>query len=155
MNRNFIVITIVTLGLFAGGATTLAQNRPYDQVMKDIGAAFRILNENLNDDGEDAAPEGESAEPALDAERAAAAIEAADNLVGLFEEVEAFWAPFNVKYALDLARDAREGAAAAGIAARANNIEMAQEGYAAMQTTCRNCHYTHREETDSGFLIRP
>ena len=155
MHQKFAVIMIVTAGLFAGGATSLAQNRPYDLVMQEIGGAFRILNENLNDAGEDDAPDSESADPTLDAESAAAAIEAAASLEGLFEEVEAFWAPFNSKYALDLAKDAREGAVAVGVAARTNNIEMAQDGYSAMQATCRNCHYTHREETDTGYLIRP
>ena len=157
MNRKFVLIMIATAGLFAGGAAALAQNRPYDQVMKDIGAAFNSLEENLEPDEEsaEAALDEESAEAALDEESAEAAVEDAAKLEGLFEEVEAFWAPFNAQYALDLARDAREAAAAVGAAVRGNDIEMAQEGYAAMQTSCTNCHYSHRVVTDSGFLIKP
>ncbi len=155
MNPKFFLIMIAAAGLFAGGATAHAQNRLYDQVMKDIGAAFGILNENLNQDGEEAAPDGESAEAILDADSAAAAIEAAAELEGLFEEVEAFWAAFNTEYALDLARDGREAAAAVGLAARSNNLELAQEGYQLMQGSCRNCHYSYRVVIDDGYLIRP
>ena len=155
VNQKFVLVTFAIAGLFAGGATALAQNRPYDVVMKDIGAAFGILTENLNEDGEEEALDADGEEEALDADGAAAAIAAADELDGLFEEVEAFWAKFNTTYAVDLATDAREGAAAVRDGASANNIEMARDGYQAMQTTCRNCHYTHREITDSGFRIRP
>lgn len=139
---------IAIAGLFSGGAAALAQNRPYDQVMKDIGATFDSLEQNLE-------PDEESAAAALDEESAAAAVEDAAKLEGLFEEVAAFWAPFNAQYALNLARDARESAAAVGAAVRGNDIEMAQEGYAAIQRSCTNCHYSHRVVTDDGFLIKP
>ena len=102
MNRKFVLIMIAIAGLFSGGAAALAQNRPYDQVMKDIGATFDSLEQNLEPDEESAAAalDEESAAAALDEESAAAAVEDAAKLEGLFEEVAAFWAPFNANMRL-------------------------------------------------------
>ena len=154
MNQKFVLIMIITAGLFSGGGTALAQNRPYDVVMKDIGAAFGILNDNLNSEDSEDSEDSEAAAP-MDAASAAAAIEAVDDLDRLFAETEAFWTQFNAQYAVGLAIEAREGAATVRSGANAGDIEMAQQGYRVIQRTCGNCHYTHREITDSGFRIRP
>jgi hypothetical protein len=74
----------------------------------------------------------------------------------LFTEVEGFWAPLNTNDAVNMAKRAREGAAAVSAAAKSNDIKAAQTSYAAMQKNCGNCHLAHRDDTGKGgFLIRP
>ena len=136
MNRQFVLTMIVIAGVFAG-ATAFAQHRPYDQVMKDVGATFASLRKNL------------------DGNSAAAAVEDAAKLEGLFKETEAFWAPFNTKDALNFAKGAREAATAVGTAAKGGDVKAAQESYARIQKNCAGCHFSHREETGKGFLIKP
>ena len=159
MSRKFVLVIMATAAVLFAEATAPAQNRPYDQIMKDIGAAFDNLEavSSARPTSEYDSPqeaEEESTE-ALDEETAEAAVEAAAQLEGMFEEIEVFWARLNTRYAMDLARDAREAAAVVGSAVRGNDIEMAQEGYADMQMACGNCHFAYRVGTDSGFLIRP
>jgi cytochrome c556 len=136
MNRQFILIMIVIAGVFAG-ATAFAQHRPYDQVMKDVGATFASLKKNL------------------DANSTAAAVADAAKLEGLFHEAEAFWLPFNTKDAIDFAKRAREAAAAVGAAAKGNDTKAAQVSYTAIGKNCAGCHFGHREESGKGFFIRP
>ena len=162
MKHKSVLIMIATVGLFVGGAVAFAQqNRPYDQVMKDIGASFASLEqnldleENLDEDSAEAALDEDSAEAFMDEDSAEAVVQAATRLEGLFEEVEAFWTPFGTKSALDFTRAAREAAGEVATAARGNDIEMARKAYATMETSCGSCHFSHRWETISGFLIKP
>ena len=136
MNRQFVLIMIVIAGVFAG-VTAFAQHRPYDQIMKDVGATYASLKKNL------------------DANSAAAAVEDATKLEGLFKEAEAFWAPLNTKDAVDFAKSAQNAAAAVGAAAKGNDVKAAQTSYATVGQSCKGCHFTHREETQKGFLIKP
>lgn len=136
MNRQFVLIMIVMAGVFAG-ATAIAQQRPHDQIMKDIGATFASVGRNL------------------DANSAAAAVEDAAKLEGLFRETEAWWAPLNTKDALRYAEFARETAAAVGTAARGDDIEKAKASYADIRKACTACHFTHREDTGRGYVIKP
>lgn len=137
MNRPFLLIIIVTAGVFAAGMASAQQHRPYDQIMKDVGATFASLRKNL------------------DANTAAAAAEDAAKLERLFTETEAFWAPLNTRDAVGFAKSAREASAAVGAAAKNNDIKAAQASVAAVQKSCGLCHFSHREETDKGFLIKP
>src|SRR2546427_8993133 len=135
MNRQFLLIIIA--GVFAAGMASAQQHRPYDQIMKDVGATFASLRKNL------------------DANSAAVAADDAAKLEGLFTETEAFWTPLDTKDAINFAKRARGGAAAVAASAKGNDIKAAQASYAVIQKSCANCHFTHREETGKGFLIKP
>jgi cytochrome c556 len=137
MNRQVVVVILVTMAICAVATAFAQQHRPYDQIMKDVGATFASLKKNL------------------DANSAAAAAEDAAKLQGLFTETEAFWAPLDTQDAVNFAKRAREAAGAVGAAAKANDIKAAQESYSAVQKNCGNCHLAHREDTGKGFLIRP
>ena len=137
MNRQFVSIIIVVAGVFAAGMASAQQNRPYNQIMKDVGATFASLRKNL------------------DANGAVAAAEDAAKLEGLFTETEAFWARLNTRDAIGFAKSAREASAAVGAAAKNNDIKAAQASIATVQKSCGLCHFSHREETDKGFLIKP
>jgi cytochrome c556 len=140
MKRQFILIVIGIAGIagvFAAGMASAQQHRPYDQIMKDVGATFASLRKNL------------------DSNSAAAAAQDAARLEGLMTETEAFWAPLNTQDAVGFAKSAREAAAAAGAAAKKNDIKAAQSSAAAVQKNCGSCHFAHREETSKGYLIKP
>ena len=137
MNRQLLLIIIVIAGVFAAGAASAQQHRPYNQIMKDVGETFASLRKNL------------------DANSAATAAADAAKLEGLFTETEAFWAPLNTKDAVGFAKSAREASAAVGAAAKNNDIKAAQASIAAVQKSCGLCHSSHREETGKGFLIKP
>ena len=136
MSRQSVLIMIVIAGIFAG-ASAFAEERPYDQIMKDIGATFANLRKNL------------------DANSAAAAAEDAAKLEALFGETEAWWSPLKTKDAVRFAKYARDAAAAVGAAARGNDIENAKATSANIQKSCGACHFTHREDTGKGYLIKP
>ena len=137
MNRRFFWITIAVAGILAVTTAFAQQHRPYDQIMKDVGATFANLKKNLD---------GNSA--------ASAAADAA-KLQALFAETEAFWAPLETGDAVGFAKNARNAAAAVETAAKGNDIKAAQTAYSAVQKNCGNCHFAHREDTGKGFLIRP
>jgi cytochrome c556 len=137
MNRHLVSIIIVIAGVLAAAAAFAQQHRPYDQVMKDVGATFANLKKNL------------------DANSGAAAAEDAAKLERLFTETEAFWAPLDTNDAVNFAKRAREGAATLGAAAKGNDMKTAQASYSAIQKNCANCHFAHREDTGKGFLIKP
>lgn len=137
MNRRF-VLTIIVIAVLVAGATAFAQqHRPYNQIMKDVGATFASLKKNL------------------DGNNGAAAAEDAAKLEGLFTETEAFWAPLDTQDAVGFAKRARGAATAVGTAAKGNDIKAAQTSYAVIQKSCANCHLSHREETGKGFFIKP
>ncbi len=135
MNRRFVLV-IVTMGIFAG-STAFAQQRLHDLIMKDIGATFASVGRNL------------------DANNPAAAAEDASRLQELFSETEAWWGPLNTRDALKYARFARDAAAAVGAAAGRGDVEVAEESYATIRRACTACHFTHREEISSGYIIKP
>ena len=137
MNRQSIFIIVVFVGVFAASTTLARQHRPYDQIMKDVGATFASLKKNL------------------DGNSGTAAAEDAAKLERLFSETEAFWAPLDTQDAVNFAKRARDAASAVGAAAKGNNMKAAQTSYSVIQKSCANCHFAHREETGKGFLIRP
>jgi len=137
MNRH-LVLMIIGIATFVAGFTAFAQqDRPYNQIMKDVGATFANLKKNL------------------DANSAAEAAQDAAKLEGLFTETEAFWARLDTKDAANLAKRARDGAAAVGAASKGNDMKAAQAKYSEIQKSCGNCHFSHREDTGKGYLIRP
>jgi cytochrome c556 len=137
MNRQ-LVLTIIVIAAVCAGASALAQqHRPYNEIMKDVGATFASLKKNL------------------DSNSAAAAAEDAAKLQGLFTETEAFWAPLETGDAVNYAKRARDGAAAVAAAAKGNDMKAGLASYAAIQKNCGNCHLAHRDDTGKGFLIRP
>jgi|SRR2546425_2262175 len=138
MNRQFALTIIVMAAICAGVSVFAQQHRPYNLIMKDVGATSASLKKNLDENS------------------AAAAVADAAKLEGLFTETEAFWAPLDTKDAVNLVKRARDGAAAVGAAAKGNDIKAAQAAYSAMQKNCGNCHLAHREDTGKGgFVIRP
>jgi cytochrome c556 len=137
MNRQFFLITIAIAGVFAAGMAAAPQQRPYNQIMKDVGTTFASLKKNL------------------DANSGAAAADDAAKLQGLFTETEAFWAPLNTGDAVGFAKSAREASVATAAAAKGNDIKAAQASYSAIQKNCGNCHFAHREDTGKGYLIKP
>ena len=105
--------------------------------MKDIQAAYRSLGENL-----------ESSE-------APAVVEDTARLEGLFRETEAFWTVLQTEDAIGAAREAREAAADVAERVGDGDIEAAQESYSAIRDQCGSCHENHREQTLTGYIIRP
>jgi len=128
---------IAIAGIVAGTTAFAQQHRPYNEIMKDVGATWANLKKNL------------------DANSAAAAAQDAAKLEGLFAETEAFWTPLETKDAMNFAKNARTGLAAVGAAAKANDTKGALTLYAAVQKNCGNCHFAHREDTGKGFIIKP
>jgi cytochrome c556 len=138
MNRQIALGLIVVAALFAGTVSIAQQNRPYNELMKDIAATYASVKKNL------------------DSSAAAAAAADAAKLQNLFKETENFWTPFKTKDALDAAKGAQDAAAAVSVAAKANNIQKAQASYNAIGKACNGCHTSHREQMpDKSFRIKP
>lgn len=137
MNRQFVIVLIV-IAAVVSGATVFAQIRPYNEIMKDVGATFASLKKNL------------------DSNAGAAAVQDAAKLQTLFTETEGFWAPLNTSDAVSYAKRARDAAGDVAAAAKSNDMKAALTSYTAVQKNCGNCHLAHREDTGKGgFLIRP
>jgi cytochrome c556 len=137
MNRTLALLIIAAAAAVAVGPAFAQQARPYNQIMKDVGATFANLKKNLDENS------------------AAAAAQDAAKLEGLFTETEAWWSRLETQDAANLAKRARTDAAAAGAAAKGNDIKAAQASYSAIQKSCGSCHFAHREDTGKGFLIKP
>ena len=136
MNRQ-IALGLIVIAAFCAGATVFAQSKNYTQLMKEIAPTFAALRKDL------------------DSKSAAAAAEDAEKLQGLFKETEAFWAKFNTKDAIDHARNAQKALADVSAKAKANDIPGATKAYGAIGSICGDCHFSHREDTGKGFLIKP
>jgi cytochrome c556 len=138
MRNAVILIGVAAVFAAANLAGQQPQKQPYDQLMKDVAAAYASVKKNL------------------DAGAGPAAAADAAKLEGLFKETEAFWTQFKTKDALDAAKGAQQGAAAIAAAARANNIQKAQASYAGVGKFCAACHTSHREQMpDKSFRIKP
>ena len=169
MSRRIAVAVILIAALLAA-TTIFAQQRPYNQIMKDIQGTFASLKKNLDASGVAAAAPaaaGRGAAPAAEeGGRAAAppnwdqaardsAVQDAAKLQGLFKETEAFWAKFDTHDAMNFAKSAQDGADQVAAAVKANDPRKALAAYTAIQKNCGTCHFSHREETGKGFLIKP
>src|SRR5437773_4514866 len=105
MNRQFALVLITVAAVFAATTAIAQQHRPYDQIMKDVGATWANLKKNL------------------DSNSGAAAAADAAKLQALFAETEAFWAPLETGDAVGFAKNARNGLATLETAAKANDIK--------------------------------
>src|SRR6266850_729444 len=138
MNSRIAVSVIVIAAFAAVGMTLPAQNRAYDQVMKDVAPTYANLKKNL------------------DSSAFAVAAEDAAKLESLFKETETFWTPFKTRDALDFAKSVQLAAKNVGAAAREMNGQKAQAAYAGIGKSCKGCHDSHRETMpDKSFKIKP
>ena len=136
MNRCSALVMIVFAGVFAG-ATSFAQGRPHDEVMRDIQTAYRSLGETL-----------EANEPS-------AAVNNATQLEGFFREIEAFWTRLETQDAMGFAREAAEAAASVAASTGEEDFDAAKVPYEAIGDSCGSCHSAHREQIEQGFRIKP
>jgi hypothetical protein len=137
MHHKFAV-TIIFVAAVLAAANASAQNRPYNELMKEISSTFASLRKNL------------------DASSAATAAADASKLESLFRETEAFWTPFKTKDAIEAAKGAADAASGVAAAAKAGNIQKAQTSYAGIGKFCTACHNAHREQMpDKTYRIRP
>jgi hypothetical protein len=171
MSRRIAVAVILIAALLAA-TTIFAQQRPYNLIMKDVQSTFASLKKSLDASGvtgaapaaggRGAAPAAEeagggrgAAPPNWDQAVRDSAVQDATKLQGLFKETEAFWAKFDTHDAMNFAKSAQDGADQVAAAAKANDPRKAQAAYTAIQKNCGTCHFSHREETGKGFLIKP
>jgi cytochrome c556 len=136
MNRQ-IALLIIGITAVLGTISAFAQRKPYTQLMKEIAPTFASLKKNL------------------DSNSAEAAVQDAEKLEGLFKETEEFWAQFNTKDAVDHARNAQKAFAEISAKARGNDMKAAQKAYGTIPSICGDCHFSHREDTGKGFVIKP
>ena len=174
MNRYF-VLSIIVVAVLLTSLTTFAQQRPYDQIMKEIGPTSESRRTSLNGTGARSyeptrlnerggvlrnrpggggGPSGPRTEEEIQAS-AAAAVEDATKLEELFKEIEQFWASLNTHDAVELAKTSHESAATIVEKINGNDFDAAQIAFRDVQQACIHCHFTHRERTIDGFSIRP
>ena len=136
MNRQIAILIIIVTGIL-GTISVSAQRKPYTQLMKEIGPTFASLKKNL------------------DSNAAEAAAQDAVKLEGLFKETEEFWAQFNTKDGVDYAKNAQKAFSEINAKAKSNDIQGAQKTYGTIGSICGDCHFSHREDTGKGFVIKP
>ena len=136
MNRQIAILIIIVTGIL-GTISVSAQRKPYTQLMKEIGPTFASLKKNL------------------DSNAAEAAAQDAVKLEGLFKETEEFWAQFNTKDGVDYAKNAQKAFSEINAKAKSNDIQGAQKAYGTIGSICGDCHFSHREDTGKGFVIKP
>jgi hypothetical protein len=85
----------------------------------------------------------------------AAAVQDATKLQTLLKEIQNFWASFETEDAVDLAKNAQDAAAKVIDKVKTKDFDAAQEAFGTMRESCRDCHFSHRETTGNGFIIKP
>jgi cytochrome c556 len=129
----FVVSALAAIAL-NGHAQT---ERRFDDIMKEVGSTFAELKENLDKQNPDAAKHSLK-------------------LQGLFKEVEAFWARYDTKDAIDAAQKAQTAFGALSESVRVNNFQQAGTTYTAAGRYCAACHSVHRvQAADQSYLIKP
>ena len=135
MRYQTALLTIAIAGFVAHPA--FAQRRPYNIVMKEIGATVELLRKDL------------------DADLAAAAA-TASKLEGLLKETEEFWTEFKTKDAIDAAKGAQGVVRAVAAAARNKDLQNAKNAASGLGKFCAACHNSHREQLpDKSYRIKP
>ncbi len=122
---------VSVIGLL-GGYMYAESAKPYEQVMKEVGAACTSLKKNL------------------DAKMSPEAARDAEKLAALFQEVEAFWTKKNVQDAIGFAQNAQAGAKETFRASHASNLEGATAAFGNLTKNCKSCHDAHREKLGDG-----
>jgi cytochrome c556 len=126
MKKSILALCLVAL------MPTLAADREYDAIMKDVGKACGDLKKNL--EAKDLTTAGANAK----------------ELQGLFKEVQAFWKARNTESALQAANGARRASGAIAKAAAANSQADADEQFKTLLGSCKACHDAHREKGADG-----
>jgi cytochrome c556 len=117
--------------------STAAQRRPYNLIMKEMGATAETLRKDLESDP-------------------AAVVVTAGRLEGLFKETEEFWTQFKTKDAVDAAKGGRDVVLAVSAAARSKDLQKARNTASGLGKFCAACHNSHREQLpDKTYRIRP
>jgi hypothetical protein len=75
-----------------------------------------------------------------------AAVEALAKIERLMADTEAYWAAKKADDGVKLARETRDLAAQAGVAAKAGNMTAAGEAFEKLGATCNACHELHLEK---------
>jgi hypothetical protein len=86
---------------------------------------------------------------------ATAALTDATKLQALLKEIQQFWASFETEDAVDLAKNGQDAAVTVVEKVKAKDFDGAQVAFGAIRETCRDCHFSHRETTAKGFIIKP
>ncbi len=144
----------------------------YDQVMKEIDATSSSLKNNLDGTGAQGIDEvvlnerggfirlaqGRLRKPPTPEQIqacSAAAVEDATKLQALLKEIQQFWASFETEDAVDLAKNAQAAAGTVVEKLKGKDFDAAQEAFGTIRENCRDCHFSHRETTAKGFIIKP
>lgn len=135
--RTFVTLVMVSLVSSPAIAQGQGQRRPYDLIMKDIGATVEILRKDLDSD-------------------LAAAAATASKLEGLLKETEDFWTEFKTKDAIEAAKGAQGVVRAVAAAARSKDLQNAKNAASGLGKFCAACHNSHREQLpDKSYRIKP
>src|SRR5262249_3481641 len=144
----------------------------YDQVMKEIEVTSASLKKNLDGTGAQGVDEvilnergglirmaqGKLSKPPTPEQLqvcTAAAQQDAAKLQGLLKEIQNFWASFETEDEVDLAKTPQNAAAKVIDKVKPKDFDAAQEAFGTIRETCRDCHFSHRETTGNGFIIKP
>jgi hypothetical protein len=155
-----------------GQSPATPQSNSYNHIMKAIDAVSASLKKNLDGTGAQGVDEiilnerGGLIRVAADRLRkppteqqiqacSAAAVQDAAKLQELLKQVQDFWAYFNTQDAIDLAKSAQDGAATVGDKVKAKDFDAAQVSFGTIRENCRDCHFSHRQTTRTGFIIKP
>jgi hypothetical protein len=144
----------------------------YDQVMKEIDAISASLKKNLDGTGAQGIDEvvlnerggfirlaqGRLRKPPTPEQIQACSVAAVDDatkLQSLLKEIQQFWASFETDDAVDLAKSAQDAAGTVVAKLKGKDFDAAQEAFGSIRENCRDCHFSHRETTAKGFIIKP
>ena len=144
----------------------------YNQIMKAIDVTSASLKKNLDGTGAQGVDEiilnergglirvaadrqGKPPAPEQIQACSAAAVEDAAKLQGLLKQIQEFWASFDTHDAVDLAKGAQDAAATVVDKVKAKDFDAAQVAFGTIREACRDCHFSHRQTTGTGFVIKP
>ena len=155
-----------------GQSQTMPSSNSYNQIMKAIDAVSASLKKNLDGTGAQGVDEiilnerGGLIRVAADRFRkppseeqiqacSAAAVQDAAKLQELLKQVQEFWAYFDTHDAVDFAKSAQDAAATVVDKVKGKDFDAAQVSFGTIRETCRDCHFSHRQTTRTGFIIKP
>ena len=82
-------------------------------------------------------------------------LEDAAKLQGLLKQIQEFWASLDTHDAIDLAKSAQDGASTVMDKIKGKDFDAAQVAFGTIREACRDCHFSHRQTTGEGFVIKP
>lgn len=118
------------LALVATGA--YAADRPYEETMKEVGAACGSLKKNLDAKSNDAA--------GADAAK----------LQKLYKELQKFWAKKKMDEPTQLSKDGAMAAKNIAKASKSGDAAAMSTGFQGLLATCKGCHSKYREKGPDG-----